>query len=276
MLRPLAVDLLDCLIPLVLAAALFLLGWVQQRWSYSLRRFMVLIVTSAVVFVGLCLVRWLPVFLDPVLYWLGGPKAFLAALALFLLAVALNTTGRTFSDSFLWCLCGVAAFMVLVEATGALTWRFVVDEPWHRNVDSQGRLTQSTLRTCGPAAAVMLLHRYGISASEGEIAYLARTSLFGSDGYALSEAVREKAEQHDLTARFLRSNYVDVLGEGRPFVATIREGLAAHAVFVDVIDEAYAYFVDPSNGERYKVPRHIFESIWNGEMIEIRIDEPRP
>src|SRR5262249_4996096 len=112
---------------------------------------------------------------------IGGAKIALSWSALLLLGVAWGSPRRGFSSSFLLFLAGVSGLPVATEASQWLWWRWGDPVVWTNAVDERGGLVQSSGKPCGPAATAMFLHHYGISSSEGEIAYLAHTSLFGTD-----------------------------------------------------------------------------------------------
>ncbi|MBY0231583.1 MAG: hypothetical protein K2W96_20040, partial [Gemmataceae bacterium] len=134
------------------------------------------------------------------------------------------------------------------------------------------RVVQTSGTTCGPAAAAMLLRRYGIEAGEGEMAYLAGTSLFGSDAHALARALEAKA---GLRAQGGRTRWE--ARQGAPFIAHVRGASLGHAVLVERLDERGATITDPAGGGTRRMARGEFERAWDGTAVWIsgsRIGEP--
>jgi len=199
---------------------------------------------------------------------LGGPKFVLALIALFLLGVAWHEPQRSFGPGFMLFLIGVAGLIVLIESSGRVYWRFLGSQAWTQTVDETGRLKQSTVWTCGPTAAVMLLHHYGIASSEGELAYLCGTSFFGTDEFALARALNQRAGANGWAAVVRKTDYDHCLAEGQPFIASVRVGgMFAHAVYVERVGQNSVTIVDPDDGKRKDVPRQDFEAKWNGEAV---------
>lgn len=215
----------------------------------------VALVLLTIAFVGCVYVGVLPLESRGLIFQMRGPKVVLAAAALFLLGAAWAEATRAFSPRFLQVLAGVAGFMLLIESSGPLFWRSRT-AAWTRVPDDQSCLTQSTAWSCGPAAAAMLLHLHGLAASEGEMAYLSRTSLFGTDGFALAQAVDARAEGRGWRAVFARFAHDDCLAVGRPFIATMRSmEVFAHAVVVADVNGDEVTIIDPGNGQRKRVAR---------------------
>ena len=82
--------------------------------------------------------------------------------SLTLLGVAIRAPNRSTSRGFLLSLAGVAVALVLLESGGRLWWRWAAPDVWTRTADADGSLRQSCGFTCAPAAAVMLLARFGV------------------------------------------------------------------------------------------------------------------
>src|SRR6267378_3589822 len=94
----------------------------------------------------------------------------------------------------------------------------------------------SARRSCcsGPASATMVLYHHGVPASEGEIAYLAGTSLFGTDAFSLARAVTRKVEDRGWHAEVLWTEYDTMAKNPRPFIAYIHRP-GGHALFIPII-----------------------------------------
>src|SRR6476646_10548800 len=194
MFRPLGVDIGELIAPLVVGAVLFVLGGRSHagpRWTQGvligLAIGIVAIWASTLLNVELGMVR-------PIFSRLGGAKTVLCWSALALLGVAWRSPRRGFTPQFLVFLAAVSGLLITIEASASLWWRWVDPNAWTNTVDQNGLLTQSSGKTCGPASGVMLLHHYGVGTSEGEMAYLSRTSWFGTDCYDLSRAIQDKVK----------------------------------------------------------------------------------
>jgi len=129
-------------------------------------------------------------------------------------------------------------------------------------------LRQTTGMTCEPTAAVMLLHAAGVKASEGEMAYRAGTSLFGTDAHSVAAAVSEKVRPLGLRAEAAVTTYDESLRRGRPAVVHVYPpGSSGHAVFVEAFTVDGVVMIDPADGKRYAVPRDVFQQIWDGTAV---------
>src|SRR5262249_8652817 len=143
-------------------------------------------------------------------------------------------------------------------------------ELWHRTADTKGALRQSSRWTCAPAAAVMLLRRHGIDASEGEIAYLANTSLFGTDARSLARALSFKLRPRRFHAVAEFPTYEECVRPGTPFVAHVRgETFGGHALFVEKAAQDQVEVIDPVDGIRKKINRAEFERAWDGTVVRV-------
>src|SRR5205814_8174959 len=109
-------------------------------------------------------------------------------------------------------------------------------------------------------------------ASEGEMAYLAGTSLFGSAAPAMARALDAKVRPHGWSAHAGHADYDDCLRRGEPFVAHVRGRNTGHAVLVEQVSEDGVRIVDPIEGQPRAMPRAEFESIWDGTVVRIDRD----
>jgi ABC-type bacteriocin/lantibiotic exporter with double-glycine peptidase domain len=157
-----------------------------------------------------------------------------------------------------------------------LWWGHFAPASWERHADDQGRLQQSSGLTCSPAAAVMLLHHYCIQASEGEMAYRARTSLLGTDAYSMARAIREKVQPHRLVATVRHVDYDACVRSGLPFLAHVRGPYMGHALFVKHASADHVDVIDPLDGIPKKMTRQAFAEMWDGTMIQILPAPVRP
>jgi uncharacterized protein len=176
---------------------------------------------------------------------------------------------RRFSTGFLTCLAAIAGGLLFIESSGPLWWRFATPELYLNVPDSQGRLRQSSGLTCSPAAAAMLLHRYGIRASEGEMAYLAGTSLFGSDAPGMARALNEKVRPNGWKAFSGHASYDQSVWRGVPFLAHVQRADLGHAVLVEQVAPDGVRIIDPLEGESKQMSRAGFEQIWDGTVVWI-------
>jgi ABC-type bacteriocin/lantibiotic exporter with double-glycine peptidase domain len=115
----------------------------------------------------------------------------------------------------------------------------------------------------------MLLDRYSINASEGEMAYRAATSFLGTDAHSMVRALREKVSENGYQVRTRRVDYEECIRRGEPFLAHVRGANFGHAVLVERVSSEMATIVDPVDGLLHRLPRKEFEGIWDGTVIEI-------
>jgi hypothetical protein len=271
--QPLLFDFLDVLLPLAVGAIAFLLGRSLRRWPGALRIGIVALAMALVSAGALALSGFLPAAAGPMLSRLGGATVLLSWTALLLLGVVWSAPGRSFSSGFLAALAGLAGCLILIETSGRLWWRFGDPQSWQRVADADGRLRQSNGLTCSPTAAVMLLHRHGISASEGEMAYLAGTSLFGTDALDIVRALQLKVEPRGWRAQVRYVDFDTCAREEGPFVAHVGGPSLGHALLVERVTGDRVEFVDPLDGERRTLARLEFERIWDGTMIRVVRDD---
>jgi hypothetical protein len=230
------------------------------------------LVTGAVVCVvggAAALAGVLPDGVGRVVSLVGGGTVLLAWVALLLLGAAWAAPDRRLSSGFLACLAALAGGLLLIEGSGPLWWRFGAPGLWQNAPDADGRLRQSSGLTCSPAAAAMLLHRYSVPASEGEMAYLAGTSLFGSDAPAMARALGAKVRPHGWAAHAGRAGYEDCVRWGGPFLAHVRGPDLGHAVLVEEASEDSLRITDPLDGRPRRMSRGEFERVWDGTVIRI-------
>lgn len=268
MFRPLAVDLLFVILPLFLAVAMF--AWGRVAW-HGPRFMQLLLVGSAIALIAiiaLTLSKALPFDIRPLLYILGGGTVLLSLASLILLGFVWSVPGRSFSSAFLVVLSLIAGCLILIESSGPILWRFGGEKQWQRFADDSGCLRQTSSLTCGPTAAVMLLHQYGIPASEGEMAYLANTSPFGSDAWSLARALDRKVASHGMRAEVLFTDYDACLKRGQPFLAHVhRSSTGGHGILVESMTPDFATIIDPADGLRSQEPRERFIKEWDSTAI---------
>jgi hypothetical protein len=272
MLRPLALDVLALLLPLGLGALAFWGGRSLCRWPGWLQLGLVVLAVGVVAGGAASFAGLLPDEVDQWVSRLGGGTMLVSWVALFLLGAAWAAPNRRFSTGFLACLVAVAGGLLAIEGSGPLWWRFGAPELWQNVPDSEGGMRQSSGLTCSPTAAAMLLHRYGIPASEGEMAYLAGTSLFGSDAPAMARALDAKVRPLGRRAHAGHADYDDCVRRGEPFLAHVQGRTTGHAVLVERMSEDGVQIVDPADGQPRPMPRAEFEQLWDGTVVRVDRD----
>lgn len=256
------------LIPLVLAGLMFAWGRVAWHWPRFVQFILVGSAVAVVMTIALTLTKALPVDIRPFLSILGGGTILLSLASLLLLGFVWAVPGRSFSSNFIIALSLIAFCLVLIEASGPILWRIGGEQQWQRFVDDNGCLRQTSNLTCGPTAAAMLLHQVGIPASEGEMAYLANTSLFGSDAWSLARALDRKVAPRGLRAEVLFTDYDACLKRGQPFLAHVhRSSTGGHGVVVESMTPDYCTILDPADGLRTNEPRDRFLKEWDSTAI---------
>ncbi len=151
---------------------------------------------------------------------------------------------------------------------------------WHFHAASQanrprdGLIHQSTSWTCTPSSSAMLLARWGIDASEGELAEEVGTSpMMGTDPIALAKVLRRRGEPRRLAVRVAKLDYAQARALGRPFVASIKlpSGLG-HSVLVERMGPEQVTIADPLRGGRRSIARETWLSQWRDVCLWL---EPR-
>jgi hypothetical protein len=166
------------------------------------------------------------------------------------------------------CLAAAMGGLILLQSGACLWWRLVRAELWERRADAGGGLQQATGWTCYPAAAVMLLHHYGIAAGEGEMAYSANTSLWGTDDHAMARAMTARGYPAGWRARVEITDYEACVRQGGPFIAqVVPPTIGPHALFVRSTGPESLRVIDPLDGVPKELSRTAFESMWTGRLI---------
>lgn len=267
MLRPLYLDLLDVILPLgAVGFALFGGCCLAHTPTWVFRSTVGLAV--AVVF-SLAVAYFTPFHGDisDALGNVGGVTTVACAAATLLLGVVWSSRGRSTSTGFLRVMVGLIGLIIVLNAGGRLWWRSVSTAAWQNAPDAAGCLTQSSGWTCAPATAAMLLHHYGIPATEGEMAYRAGTSYLGTDVPSIVRALEEKAAPN-LVARGMRADYDACRQRTSPFYACIDvPGLGGHAILVLSVRADEVELIDPRFGRRQTVPRAEMEPTWQGRIV---------
>lgn len=131
-----------------------------------------------------------------------------------------------------------------------------------------GVTIQTEYYTCMPSALATVLRRWGIEASEGELAYRLRTSFQGTSPVTVPGAVREIGRGVALDARIVDSTFEELLRIDRPAILVGKVGAVRHAVALMALDEREVVIGDPLKGpvrsRREDLARHFK---WNGLAI---------
>ncbi|HEY1377313.1 MAG TPA: cysteine peptidase family C39 domain-containing protein [Gemmataceae bacterium] len=269
MLRPFVSDVSALVLPLGLGSLAFVVGRLLHRLPKSVRVGLLVIAGAVIVGGAASLAGLLPDRVDQAAAAVGGATVVLCWAALLLIGVAWSAPKRAFSRGFLSCIVAVAGFLILAEGGSRLWWRFAAPELWRNAPDSHGCLRQTSGLTCAPAAAAMFLHCHGIPASEGEMAYLAGTSLFGSDAWQTAAALDQKVRPSGRRAVILRSGYDECVERAEPFIGHVRGPSGGHAVLVKAVSPYGAEVVDPVEGFPKRLPRADFEAVWDGTVVAV-------
>lgn len=268
--RSLVLDLLYPLMILTVGAIAFMLGAMlhaaPRTWYRSVIGLVVFLAALAAV------AHFYPIkdYTGALLSRIGGEGVLACWAGLLLLGVAWNSPRRTTSKSFVGFAVALACFGIIFLTSGPLQVRFFWKETWSRFPDPEGCLMQSTAISCSPTSATMLLSHYGIAASEGEMAYLAGTSVTGTDQYAMARALSIKVRSRGWTARVEKTGWDACVASGIAFMAhTYIPRVGGHAIFVERLTPDHAAVIDPRTGSRSDIARDQFESWWNGRIIRI-------
>jgi ABC-type bacteriocin/lantibiotic exporter with double-glycine peptidase domain len=150
-------------------------------------------------------------------------------------------------------------------------------ELWDKTADAQGCLEQSTSWTCYPASAVMLLHHHGIRAGEGEMAYRANTTFFGTEEYTMARALTAMVRARGWYAVAEWSDYEACVRRDKPFIAHVvpPELGEEHAVFIRKVGRKFVVMIDPLDGVARRYARADFEAIWVGMLVRLVTDVQR-
>jgi len=135
-------------------------------------------------------------------------------------------------------------------------------------LDANGICRQNTDYTCGPAAAVTALRKFGLTADEGEIAILAHTSsAIGTPPDILARTLRDKYASQGLFSQYRVFRNLDELKHsGLTLVVTKYRPWVDHYVAVIEITPDQVVIGDPLVGLR-RLSRHDFEQIWRAEGV---------
>jgi predicted double-glycine peptidase len=134
-------------------------------------------------------------------------------------------------------------------------------------INGQGVCLQTTDFTCGPAATVTLLHRLGLSAEEGEIGILSKTSFFGADATLLADAVNQRYRTDGVHASVKTLRTLDELKASVPCATVIYYDFTTdHWVTVLNVSDGKVELGDPISGKRTASTVE-FMRVWRHESL---------
>ncbi|MHC5119104.1 MAG: cysteine peptidase family C39 domain-containing protein [Planctomycetota bacterium] len=130
-------------------------------------------------------------------------------------------------------------------------------------MDIDGVCRQSQPFTCGPAAAVTALNRFGVEASEGELAMQSHTSpIIGTSPWDLYQTLKSNYASEGIEYSFLHMNSIDQLPADAILLAVVRDAPASdHCVAVLGVHENTVTIADPMAG-LVNMPRDSFTHLW--------------
>jgi predicted double-glycine peptidase len=130
-------------------------------------------------------------------------------------------------------------------------------------IDMDGVCRQSQPFTCGPAAAVTALSRFGVQATEGELAMQSHTSpIIGTSPWDLYRTLKSNYASQGIEYSFLHMNSIDQLPADAILLAVVRDAPATdHCVAVLSVHENTITIADPMAG-LVNMPRESFTHLW--------------
>ncbi len=267
MIRPVYLDLLDILLPLSATLAALAGGRFLNRLPLRVFRAVIGIAVAIVLFLAVSYFMPIHAAVSDAFWHIGGVTFVACIMAMLLLGVVWTSRGRSTSTGFLGVMVGLVVVIVMLDSGGRLWWRFAAESTWQNVPDAAGCLKQSSAWTCSPATAAMLLHHYGIEASEGEMAYLAGTNYLGTDAPSIAHALSAKAAPK-FVAHVADATYDACIGRTEPFLACIHlPGLGGHAVLALRVHLEHIELIDPRFGHRQRLNRTEIETQWQGKIV---------
>lgn len=163
----------------------------------------------------------------------------------------------------------------MVVQEGYQSARFVLAERWYGRltgeVDSTGLCPQTSMHTCGAAAAAMLLDSAGVKTNEREMARecLVRSGV-GVTDLTLLRGVRRKLKGTPWRVKVMRGlTYGELMRLRKPCLVSLRQSwLLDHTVIVDWMNERFVTMLDPEpKVGRETISRGSFERSWRGDAM---------
>lgn len=137
--------------------------------------------------------------------------------------------------------------------------------------DNEGVCHQSTDYTCGPAAAFTALHHFGISADEGELALLARsTPVTGTPPDILAQTLQDRYAKDGLVCEYRVFKNVSELKDCCPVLAIVKFNfILDHYVTVLAVNDRAVTVGDPLRG-RENLSIADFQDKWRFIGVVVR------
>jgi predicted double-glycine peptidase len=137
--------------------------------------------------------------------------------------------------------------------------------------DADNICFQSTPYTCGPAAAVTALSRFGIRAHEGELAVLSHTSpIIGTMPWDLYKAIEGRYAAKGVDCRFRKFDSIKQLREADVTLAVVKDAfLLDHCVAILEVGEKTVTIGDPVFG-KIQMSHKDFQSVWRSYGITLK------
>jgi len=140
-------------------------------------------------------------------------------------------------------------------------------------IDSSGICRQSLDYTCGPAAAVTAIRKFGLEANESEIAILAKSNpITGTLPLNLFNALKKRYSDDGLRCSFRMLDSVKQFQNSGVILTVVRDSfLRDHCVVVMEVCRDKVLLADPSFGRVLMTPSQ-FEKVWRHKSIIITRD----
>lgn len=137
------------------------------------------------------------------------------------------------------------------------------------NLRASGVYQQTSTSSCAPAALATVLHRWGLPATESDVARFAQTSRLGTSMPQLVVAARKlRMDGVELSPTWEQMQQINRPGVLATWLLGQR-GRRSHAVALLGMDSSYAMIGDPAFGRVYRVPRRQFNRIWRQQYVPI-------
>lgn len=171
---------------------------------------------------------------------------------------------RSYASRFITCL--VMSFFIAILISFPFLGPALIQSDLSNSqtrFDIDGVCRQSQPFTCGPAAAVTALNRFGIEASEGHLAMAAHTSpVIGTSPWDLYKTLESNYADTGIEYSFLHMRSIDQLPDDAVLLAVVRDAPASdHCVAVLGVNENTVTVADPMAGLVY-MPRSSFSKLW--------------
>jgi hypothetical protein len=282
LLRPLSVDVIYFLLPLLVGLGAFFVGRLFNRWPAAVRGALVALTVGAIFVVLALLFQAIPRPIELAFSYVGGVIIVLCWMILGVIGFswsAPNPTSDVFARIFLALM---PIGLIAIESGGSLWFRIFNTDPWLNRPTSN--MVQTTKMTCLPVCAAMLMYEYNLvdlnkdDCSEGEFAYLANTSYFGSDGHTIARVITQKIDKRGVQAKMIMSTYEDMVARNKPFIAEVQLAkIGKHAVLVKTpIKKHELIWVDPFYGKTQIKTAEDFQLVWTGNAIVLDGDGIAP